>query len=93
MKELHQISQRVSGVRRFGSAALDLAYVAAGRFDGYWERGLKNWDMAAGTLLVTEAGGKVTNADGAETALLDGTVLASNLELHPQVLSLLKAAQ
>lgn len=93
LKELHQISQRVSGVRRFGSAALDLAYVAAGRFDGYWERGLKNWDMAAGTLLVTEAGGKVTNADGAETALLDGTVLASNLELHPQVLSLLKAAQ
>lgn len=93
LKELHQISQRVSGVRRFGSAALDLAYVAAGRFDGYWERGLKNWDMAAGTLLVTEAGGKVTNVDGAETALLDGTVLASNLELHPQVLSLLKAAQ
>ena len=93
LKELHQISQRVSGVRRFGSAALDLAYVAAGRFDGYWERGLKNWDMAAGTLLVTEAGGKVTNADGAETALLDGTVLASNLELHPQILSLLKAAQ
>ena len=93
LKELHQISQRVSGVRRFGSAALDLAYVAAGRFDGYWERGLKNWDMAAGTLLVTEAGGKVTNADGAETALLDGTVLASNLELHPQVLSLIKAAQ
>jgi myo-inositol-1(or 4)-monophosphatase len=93
LKELHQISQRVSGVRRFGSAALDLAYVAAGRFDGYWERGLKNWDMAAGTLLVTEAGGKVTNADGAETALLDGTVLAANLELHPQVLSLIKAAQ
>jgi myo-inositol-1(or 4)-monophosphatase len=49
--------------------------------------------MAAGTLLVTEAGGKVTNADGAETALLDGTVLAANLELHPQVLSLIKAAQ
>lgn len=93
LKELHQISQRVSGVRRFGSAALDLAYVAAGRFDGYWERGLKNWDMAAGTLLVTEAGGKVTNADGGDMVLTDGTVLAANLELHPQVLGLIKAAQ
>jgi len=93
LKELHQISQRVSGVRRFGSAALDLAYVAAGRFDGYWERGLKNWDMAAGTLLVTEAGGKVTHVDGGEMVLTDGTVLAANLELHPQVLGLIKAAQ
>ena len=48
LKELHQVSQRVAGVRRFGSAALDLAYVAAGRFDGYWERDLKPWDTAAG---------------------------------------------
>jgi myo-inositol-1(or 4)-monophosphatase len=92
LKELHQIGQRVSGVRRFGSAALDLAYVAAGRFDGYWERGLNNWDMAAGTLLVTEAGGKVTDADGEVDPLQTGTVLASNLELHPQILDRLKAA-
>ncbi len=93
LKELHQVSQRVSGVRRFGSAALDLAYVAAGRFDGYWERGLQNWDMAAGTLLVTEAGGKVTDADGDIAPLHSGTVLASNLELHPLILETLKGAR
>ena len=93
LKELHQVSQKVSGVRRFGSAALDLAYVAAGRFDGYWERGLQNWDMAAGTLLVTEAGGKVTDADGDIAPLHSGTVLASSLELHPLILETLKAAR
>ncbi|MEY4250902.1 MAG: hypothetical protein RJA87_2535 [Pseudomonadota bacterium] len=93
LKELHQVSQRVSGVRRFGSAALDLAYVAAGRFDGYWERGLQTWDMAAGTLLVTEAGGKVTDADGDIAPLHSGTVLASSLELHPLILDTLKGAR
>jgi myo-inositol-1(or 4)-monophosphatase len=93
LKELHQVAQRVSGVRRFGSAALDLAYVAAGRFDGYWERGLQNWDMAAGTLLVTEAGGKVTDADGDIAPLQVGTVLASSLELHPLILETLKGAR
>lgn len=93
LKELHQVSQRVSGVRRFGSAALDLAYVAAGRFDGYWERGLQTWDMAAGTLLVTEAGGKVTDADGDSAPLQSGTVLASSLELHPLILETLKGAR
>ena len=93
LKELHQVSQKVSGVRRFGSAALDLAYVAAGRFDGYWERGLQNWDMAAGTLLVTEAGGKVTDADGDSAPLHSGTVLASSLELHPLILETLKGAR
>ena len=93
LKELHQVWQKVSGVRRFGSAALDLAYVAAGRFDGYWERGLQNWDMAAGTLLVTEAGGKVTDADGDIAPLHSGTVLASSLELHPLILETLKGAR
>src|SRR6201995_3899551 len=57
LKELHQVAQRVAGVRRFGAAALDLAYVAAGRFDGFWERGLGKWEMAAGALFVTQAGG------------------------------------
>jgi myo-inositol-1(or 4)-monophosphatase len=92
LKELHQLSQRVAGVRRIGAASLDLAWVAAGRFDAYWERDLKDWDMAAGLLLVTEAGGKVTNADGGDVILGTGSVLASNLDLHPQVLERLKAA-
>ena len=92
LKELHQISQRVAGVRRFGAAALDLAYVAAGRFDGFWERDLKSWDVAAGLLLVTEAGGKVTTADGGDDMLEAGTILAANLDLHTLVLEKLKAA-
>ena len=93
LKELHQVSQRVAGVRRFGSAALDLAWVAAGRYDGYWERDLSAWDVAAGTLLVTEAGGKVTNADGGDDVLGTGSVCAGNLDIHPLLLSRLTAAK
>ena len=91
-KELHQLTQRVSGIRRFGACSLDLAWVAAGRFDAFWERSLKPWDMAAGLLLVTEAGGKVTDADGGEDMLGGGSVLASNLDLHPLILERLQAA-
>jgi myo-inositol-1(or 4)-monophosphatase len=93
LKELHQISQRVAGVRRFGSAALDLAWVAAGRFDAYWERDLNAWDLAAGVLLVTEAGGKVTDAEGGDGVLTQGSVVAGNLDIHPQLLSRLTAAK
>lgn len=92
LKELHQVSAKVAGVRRFGAASLDLAWVAAGRFDGFWERDLQPWDMAAGILMVTEAGGKVTNADGGEEILRSGSICASNLELHPQILERLRAA-
>src|SRR3954454_6776411 len=92
LKELHQVSQRVAGVRRFGSAALDLAYVAAGRFDGYWERDLKSWDLAAGLLLVTEAGGQVTDAEGGEDMLAAGSICAGNLEIHPLLLDKLRTA-
>jgi myo-inositol-1(or 4)-monophosphatase len=92
LKELHQISQRVAGVRRFGSAALDLAWVAAGRFDAYWERDLNAWDLAAGMLLVTEAGGKVTDAEGGDGVLTKGSVAAGNLDLHPQLLDKLALA-
>jgi myo-inositol-1(or 4)-monophosphatase len=92
LKELHQISQRVAGVRRFGAASLDLAYVAAGRLDGFWERDLKPWDMAAGVLMITEAGGKVTNADGGDDIMGTGSICAANLELHPLLIEKLKAA-
>ncbi|HEX7759011.1 MAG TPA: inositol monophosphatase family protein [Caulobacteraceae bacterium] len=92
LKELHQISQRVAGVRRFGAAALDLAWVAAGRLDGFWERDLKPWDVAAGMLMITESGGKVTDIEGGDTALEGASILASNTELHPVLLEKLKAA-
>ena len=92
LKELHQISQRVSGVRRFGAAALDLAWVAAGRFDGFWERDLSPWDMAAGILMVTEAGGRVTDADGGEDTLASGSICAANNELHGALVERSRAA-
>ena len=92
LKELHQISQRVAGVRRFGSAALDLAWVAAGRYEAFWERDLGTWDLAAGVLLVSEAGGTVTDADGGEAMLTGGSICAANPSLHAQVLERLRAA-
>jgi myo-inositol-1(or 4)-monophosphatase len=92
LKELHQIGQRVAGVRRFGAAALDLAWVAAGRFDGYWERDLHPWDIAAGVLLVHEAGGTVSDADGGETMLTSGTILAATPALHAQLVERLRVA-
>ena len=93
LKELHQVSQRVAGVRRYGSAALDLAWVAAGRLDGFWERDLKPWDIAAGLLLVTEAGGRVTDAEGGEDMLTNGSICAGNLDIQPLLLERLRVAQ
>jgi myo-inositol-1(or 4)-monophosphatase len=92
LKELHQMTQRVAGVRRFGAASLDLAFVAAGRFDAFWERDLSPWDLAAGLLLVSEAGGMWTNAEGAEDVLGTGGVVAGNPDIQPLVLERLKAA-
>jgi len=92
LKELGAVMGATSGVRRFGAAALDLAYVAAGRFDGFWERGLMPWDVAAGILLVREAGGFVSDLDGGSRALEAGHILAANETLHPMLLKLLKAA-
>ncbi len=83
-------------IRRLGSAAIDLAYVAAGRFDAYWEVSLRPWDMAAGKLLVEEAGGKVTHYDGSAHEIFsipnvyNTTILASNGHLHPQMMAKLK---
>ncbi|HEX3675138.1 MAG TPA: inositol monophosphatase family protein [Rhizomicrobium sp.] len=90
LSELAPVMGASAGVRRFGSAALDLAYVAAGRFDAFWERGLQQWDMAAGILLVREAGGVITDLTGRDQMLKSGTILASNEALHPQFLKILK---
>ncbi|AJE04916.1 inositol monophosphatase family protein [Geobacter pickeringii] len=79
-------------VRRAGAAALDLAYVAAGRLDGYWETKLKPWDMAAGQLLVTEAGGRVTNHAGEPHSIDDHRILASNGLIHDEMLAVLAGA-
>ncbi|MGQ9560086.1 MAG: inositol monophosphatase family protein [Candidatus Oleimicrobiaceae bacterium] len=77
---------QVSGIRRAGSAALDLAYVACGRCEGFWELGLSPWDIAAGELLIQEAGGQVTDFAGAPSAVWKGNVIASNGRIHPLML-------
>jgi len=77
---------RVQGVRRTGSAALDLAYVACGRTDGFWEFGLRPWDVAAGALIVEEAGGRVTNMDATPLELSRGQIVASNGAIHRAML-------
>jgi myo-inositol-1(or 4)-monophosphatase len=82
----HQITLRTHGVRRAGSAALDLCYVASGRFDGFWEFNLNPWDTAAGVLIVEEAGGKVTNFHGGPFELSSRETLASNGLLHESLL-------
>jgi len=84
----HQISMVSHGVRRAGSAAIDLAYTACGRFDGYWEFGLNPWDVAAGTLLVREAGGRVTDMRGQPSRVDGPHILATNSAIHGQVLEL-----
>ena len=81
-----------SGVRRLGAAALDLAYVAAGRYDGFWETGLLPWDLAAGLLLVREAGGFVSDLAGGQTMMQSGDVLAANDRLHLPLAALIRQA-
>ena len=82
--------QRARAVRRLGSAALDLCYVAAGRFDGFWEQHLKPWDMAAGALIVEEAGGRITGMDGSPFDLAAGHVVASNGHVHDALLAVIR---
>jgi myo-inositol-1(or 4)-monophosphatase len=81
-RELQMIMPHVSGIRRMGAAALDLAYVAAGRFDGFWETSLNPWDVAAGIVLIQEAGGFITGIDGKSPALNAETVVAGNALMH-----------
>ena len=91
-RETNYMQERVAGLRRFGAAALDLAWVAAGRLDGYWERDLKPWDLAAGLLLVREAGGYVSDLDGADEMLAKGHIVAGNETIHKELLRTLKGA-
>ena len=84
-----KFSLQAQGVRRTGSAALDLCYVAAGRFDGFWEVRLNPWDMAAGAVLVREAGGRLTNFGGSELSIYGQELVASNGAIHPAMLSVL----
>jgi myo-inositol-1(or 4)-monophosphatase len=90
LAELQQMMAATAGVRRFGAASLDLAYVAAGRFDGFWERGLSPWDVAGGTLLVREAGGHVSDLQGRSNVLDARDILAANESLHPVLMKLLR---
>jgi myo-inositol-1(or 4)-monophosphatase len=83
---------KVAGLRRFGAAALDLAWVAAGRFDAYWQRNLSPWDMAAGIALVREAGGFVTDLDGRDEMLKTGGILVGNTDIHRELLKVLLSA-
>jgi myo-inositol-1(or 4)-monophosphatase len=82
----------IAGIRRAGSAALDLAYVAAGRLDGFWEFGLKPWDMAAGLLLVREAGGMVVDFDGADRYMHNGNLVAANPRVMHAMLNVIQAS-
>ena len=87
---LKDLLKDAAGIRRAGSAALDLAYVAAGRFDGFWEIGLNVWDMAAGVLLVQEAGGIVTDLEGGARHFETGSIVCGNPKLHAPMLELIK---
>lgn len=89
LKQLQKVMQASSGVRRPGAAALDLAYVAAGRLDGFWEHNLKIWDIAAGALLIREAGGIISGLDGSEDYLQHGNVLAGNPKVFAEMARLL----
>jgi len=82
LEECKRLMTRSAGVRRMGAASLDLAWVAAGRFDGFWERNLSAWDIAAGTLMVREAGGYVSGLNGKQDMLATGGIVAGNEEIH-----------
>jgi myo-inositol-1(or 4)-monophosphatase len=90
LRQARAVMAVASGIRRFGSAALDLAYVAAGRYDGYWENGLNPWDIAAGIVLVREAGGFVSDLSGGKGMLRGAGIIASNTALHADLLALVR---
>lgn len=89
LKEVDRVLGETAGVRRFGSAALDLAFVAAGRFDAYWERGLNAWDVGAGITLVREAGGTVSELEGGNQPMHAGSIIAANAEIFDRAKKLI----
>jgi myo-inositol-1(or 4)-monophosphatase len=91
-RELAAGMARIANIRRLGAAALDLALVAAGRFDGYWERGIQSWDVAAGIVLAREAGGFVTDLSGGGDMLTKGEICAGNEAIHRQLLDVMRKA-
>ncbi len=92
LRVFRELFLSTSGVRRAGSAVLDLAYTACGRFDGFWEMGLSPWDVAAGSILIEEAGGRVTDWDGGTDYLFGRTVVGSNGSIHPEMVSIIQHA-
>ncbi len=90
LKQLAAVMPAVSGIRRTGSAALDLAYVAAGRVDAYWEQGLSPWDIAAGIIILREAGGTISDERGRSGMLDTGSLVAGNESTHRDLLNILK---
>ncbi|HEY8384508.1 MAG TPA: inositol monophosphatase family protein [Microvirga sp.] len=92
LREAATVMAQVGGMRRLGSAALDIAYVACGRMDGYWERGLNSWDIAAGLILVREAGGFVSDADGGSDPLAKKSVIVGNESIQRDLAKLIKQA-
>jgi myo-inositol-1(or 4)-monophosphatase len=93
MKLFSSFALKTQGIRRAGAATIDLCYVACGRLDGFWELGLKPWDMAAGSLIVEEAGGKVSRFDGSPLNLWHPEIVASNNILHQQMLEIISQAK
>lgn len=93
LPQVNQMLVQTAGFRRWGAATLDLAYVAAGRFDGYWEYGIKPWDCAAGSLLIREAGGYCTTISGRDSPVHDGDTLATNGHLHDILRNLLLGSE
>jgi myo-inositol-1(or 4)-monophosphatase len=92
-REIAAMQAKTGGLREYGAAALDLAFVAAGRFDAYWERDLSSWDVAAGIVLVREAGGFVSDLDGGDSMLDKGHIVAGNEFTQREALTILKAAR
>ena len=90
--EIAAAQRAFAGLRRYGAATLDLAWIAAGRLDAYWERDLSPWDLAAGSIVVREAGGFISDVDGGDAILSKGNVVAGNETMHRELLRLLKEA-